>query len=151
MLTEMDTRIVTGNGRTVTLYLAAASVAALRYLVDVASAPRGEHREYRCRDRRGSARGLLSSVRAAGRAGHLRQGCGGTAGIAGFTGNANVQIAVNTRRLVRSTSCNRGSPGVETFVDGLNPGAADGTADGDLLGVTLISATSGFTSCTFTP
>ena len=40
------------------------------------------------------------------------------------------------------------SPGVETYVDGLNPGAADGV-DGDALGVTLISATSGFTNCTF--
>jgi hypothetical protein len=38
MLTEVDTRIITGNGGTVTLYLAAASVPAPRYLVDVASA-----------------------------------------------------------------------------------------------------------------
>jgi hypothetical protein len=42
------------------------------------------------------------------------------------------------------------SPGVETYVSGLNPGSADGI-DGDSLGVTLISATSGFTNCTFTP
>jgi hypothetical protein len=38
------------------------------------------------------------------------------------------------------------SPGVETYVHGLNS-SADGSADGDALGVTLISATSGFTNC----
>jgi hypothetical protein len=43
------------------------------------------------------------------------------------------------------------SPGVEIYVDGLNPAAVDGTLDADTLAVTLISATSGFSSCTFTP
>jgi hypothetical protein len=38
MLTEVDTRIITGNGGTVTLYLAAASGPAPCYLVDVSSA-----------------------------------------------------------------------------------------------------------------
>ncbi|HEV8583305.1 MAG TPA: Ig-like domain-containing protein [Thermoanaerobaculia bacterium] len=42
------------------------------------------------------------------------------------------------------------SPGVETYVHGLNS-SADGTTDADALGVTLISATSGFTNCTFVP
>jgi hypothetical protein len=37
MLTEVDTRKITGNGGTVTLYLSA-STEARRYLVDVASA-----------------------------------------------------------------------------------------------------------------
>ncbi|MGH6690817.1 MAG: beta strand repeat-containing protein, partial [Gammaproteobacteria bacterium] len=40
------------------------------------------------------------------------------------------------------------SPGVETYVHGLNS-SADGSLDADMLGVTLISATSGFSNCTF--
>jgi hypothetical protein len=42
------------------------------------------------------------------------------------------------------------SPGVETYVHGLNS-SADGALDGDALGATLISATSGFSNCTFVP
>jgi hypothetical protein len=47
------------------------------------------------------------------------------------------------------------SPGVEQFVGngagGLNPGSTNGSGDGSVNGVLLISAASGFTSCSTAP
>jgi hypothetical protein len=43
------------------------------------------------------------------------------------------------------------SPGIENYVGDLNPGSADGIGDGSVNGVLLISAASGFSSCTSAP
>jgi hypothetical protein len=77
--------------------------------------------------------------------GNTTAGSGGVAGIGlrkqGTTPGVNVFGVVG----MAATA----SPGVEQYVGniGLNPGSANGSGDGSVNGVLLISGTSGFTSC----
>ena len=73
-------------------------------------------------------------------------GSGGVAGIG--LRKQGTASAVNAFGVVGMSAT--ATPGVEQFIGntGLNPGSANGVGDGSVNGVLLISATSGFSSCT---